>query len=166
MSDSALYKRNLLCPNIRNLKESVFSFYLSSLSLAGQRRIDGSLFLVFLYFSLVLQSLPVCDCKGRWIPWNTQVHRNLFFKRLQILCSYLIYILRVRVCDMGMWYCEKEEWEGKRKTAVKMIPRTSWTSWTFWTSWTPCFKQDKNQDKPLDEDGGRCPAAQSSALVL
>ena len=24
----------------------------------------------------------------------------------------------------------------------------------------------KNQDKPLEEDGGRCPAAQSSALVL
>ena len=29
-----------------------------------------------------------------------------------------------------------------------------------------CWKQDKNQDKPLEEDGGRCPAAQSSALVL
>ena len=28
------------------------------------------------------------------------------------------------------------------------------------------WKQDKNQDKPLEEDGGRCPAAQSSALVL
>ena len=29
-----------------------------------------------------------------------------------------------------------------------------------------CWKQDKNQDKPLDEDGARCPAAQPSALVL
>ena len=33
MSDSALYKRNLLCPNIRNLKESVFSFLLSFITI-------------------------------------------------------------------------------------------------------------------------------------
>ena len=70
---------------------------------------------------------------------------------------------------MGIWYCEEEEREGKRKTVVRKIPLNLLNLLNHLNPLNPsnpCWKQDKNQDKPLDEDGGRCPAAQSSALVL
>ena len=42
---------------------------------------------------------------------------------------------------------------------------TDWTDLTdsvLWRGW----KQNINQDKPLGEDGGRCPCCYASALVL
>ena len=38
-------------------------------------------------------------------------------------------------------------------------PECLWDESSYW-------KQDKNQDKPLGEDGGRCPCCHASALVL
>ena len=84
-------------------------------------------------------SLPVCDCKGRWIPWNTQVHRNLFFQKTAnfMLLPY-IYITRVRaICEIRMWYCEEEERKGKERREETVVRMIHWTSWTFWTTWTP-----------------------------
>ena len=42
------------------------------------------------------------------------------------------------------------------------------TDLTDWTDECPMggWKQDINQDKPLGEDGGRCPCCYASALVL
>ena len=63
--------------------------------------------------------------------------------------------------------------------AVAILPRIgrigvlrhffiSTTDSTDWTDECPVggWKQDKNQDKPLGEDGGRCPCCYASALVL
>ena len=42
------------------------------------------------------------------------------------------------------------------------------TDWTDKTDECPVggWEQDKNQEKPLGEDGGRCPCCYASALVL
>ena len=62
---------------------------------------------------------------------HASIPQPFFQKTANFMLLPYIYILRVRVCDMGMWYYKDEEWREKRKTVVRKIPWTSWTPWTI-----------------------------------
>ena len=70
-----------------------------------------------------------------------------FQKTANFMLLPYIYITRVRaICEIRMWYCEEEEWRGKRKTVVRKI---TWTSWTFRTHWIIAGSKTKTKINPL-----------------